>query len=96
MAADENMGEEQLTRIYGIVLAAGWKKNGDVSEVDLADYDEKKYRVVNDARGRRLRPHIQSRVVVDGFVSQLKDRLTIKIHHFAVDTSCPPHPPLQK
>jgi len=90
------MAEQRLTRIHGIVLAAGWKKNGAVTEVDLAGYDEKKYRVVNDAMGKRLRSHIQRRVVVDGLVSHSTDGLVIKVRHFVLDISCPPHQTVRK
>lgn len=86
------MGKQNLTTIRGIILAADWKKNGGISEVDIAGYDEKTYRVVNDVMGKQLRSCIKKRVTVDGIITTHNNRLTIHVRHFQIDTSDPKEP----
>jgi hypothetical protein len=86
------MAMEILTTVRGIIIAAGWESNGEISAVDIAGYDEKTYRVVNDEIGKRLRSFIKMRVAADGIVTTQMDMLTIQLHRFQIDTSDPKTP----
>jgi hypothetical protein len=80
----DHMGTRDPISIQGIVIAAAWTPNGDVTEVDIAGYDEKRYRVVGDHIGGQLRDHIKKRVVVDGVVKTIKGSLVITVKRFRV------------
>ena len=71
--------------IGGVVIAAAWTPLGDVTEVDIAGYDERRYRVVDDHIGGQLRDYIKKRVVVEGVVNDRKDGLAITVKRFRVD-----------
>ncbi len=83
------MAKKNPTIIRGIVLAAGWEKNGAISVVDIADYDEKTYRVVNDEIGNQLLSYVKKRVAAEGIVMMHRGRLTFRVRHFRVDTADP-------
>lgn len=83
------MDKQNLTTIQGIILAAGWEKNGAVSAVEIAGYDEKTYRVANDEIGKQLRACIKKRVTANGIVVPQKNRLTIQVRRFQIDTADP-------
>lgn len=83
------MDKQNLTTIQGIILAAGWEKNGAISAVDIAGYDEKTYRVVNDEIGSQLRACIKKRVTANGIVMPKKNKLTIQVRRFQIDTADP-------
>lgn len=82
--------------ISGIVIAAAWTPNGDVTEVDIAGYDEKRYRVVDDHLGEQLRDHIKKRVIVDGVVKTKKGNLVITVKHFRIGNPGKPKSPASK
>jgi hypothetical protein len=86
------MAKRHPTTIRGIVLPAGWEKNGVISAVDIAGYDEKTYRVVNDQIGNQLMTCVKKRIVADGIVMTHRGRLAIKVNHFRVDTVEPAKP----
>ena len=79
------MAKQNPTTIRGIILAAGWEKNGGISAVDIAGYDEKRYRVVNDAMGRQLHDHMRKQVVVQGRVTMRENRLSIYVSRFQIE-----------
>lgn len=79
------MAEQNSTTIRGIILAAGWGKNGVISAVDIAGYDEKKYRVVNDAMGKKLQDHVKQPVVARGRVTKRGNRLSICVSRFQIE-----------
>jgi hypothetical protein len=81
------MGNINLKNIRGIILAAGWTKDGQISDLDIAGFDEKKYRVVNDEIGTQLQAYIHQRINADGVVVFKKNRLMIYVHHFQIDSS---------
>lgn len=83
------MVKQNLTTVRGIILASGWGRNGGISAVDIAGYDEKTYRVVNDEMGKQLRSCVQKRVTADGIVVTQNNRLTIQVHAFQIDTAHP-------
>lgn len=88
------MAKQKPTTIRGIVLAAGWGKNGRISAVDIAGYDEKRYRVVNDAMGKKLLDHVRQQVVAHGRVTMRENRLSISMSHFQIeDLRTPLNPP---
>ena len=70
-------------------MATHWflqtKQRGDVTEVDIAGNDEKRYRVVDDHIGGQLRDHIKKSVVVDGVVKTQKGALVITVKRFRID-----------
>ena len=83
------METDNLTTIRGIVLAAEWEKNGLISAVDIAGYDEKTYRVVNDTIGNQLVACVKKRVAAEGTIMKRKGRLTLTVHRFRIDTADP-------
>lgn len=86
------METSALVSIQGIVIAAAWKPNGDVAAVDIAGYDEKRYRVADDRIGGQLRAHIKKKVIVDGVVKTESGVHLIHVKQFRIDpmdvTSC--------
>jgi hypothetical protein len=82
--------------ICGIVIAAAWTPQGDVTEVDIAGNDEKRYRVIADDIGGQLRAHIKKCVVVEGVVRARKDGLAITVKRFRIDTTGPPKSTVSK
>ncbi|MGD8844211.1 MAG: hypothetical protein PVI54_01820 [Desulfobacteraceae bacterium] len=81
------MAKQNLTTIRGIILAAAWGENGAISAVDIAGYDEKTYRVVNDKMGKQLRACVKKRVAADGIVMTQNNRLTIQVSRYHIDTA---------
>jgi hypothetical protein len=81
------MGKRIAITIRGIVIAAAWKQNGEISAVDIAGYDENRYRVANDHFGIQLQGLIKKRIVVDGFVETENNKSVLYIRHFQIDTS---------
>lgn len=79
------MAKQNPTTIRGIILAAGWGKNGGISAVDIAGNDEKRYRVVNDAMGRQLHAHVRQPVVAQGRVTMRENRLSIYVSRFQIE-----------
>lgn len=80
--------EKRITiNIRGILVAAAWKHNGEISAVDIAGYDEKRYRVADDHLGAQLLAMIKKRIVVDGILKSENNNSVIHIHHFHIDTS---------
>lgn len=82
--------------IRGIVIAAAWTPRGDVTEIDIAGYDEKRYRVVDDPIGGQLREHIKKSVVVEGVVKTKSGVLMITVKRFRIIRPSKPRPPKVK
>lgn len=80
------------TTIRGIVLAADWKPNGEVTAVDIAGYDERKYRVIDDKTGMKLRALLKEKIVAEGLVNATTPMWTIRVVRFWIDTSEPKRP----
>lgn len=53
--------------------------------MDIAGYDEKRYRVINDAMGRQLHAHVRQQVVAQGRVIMLENRLSIYVSRFQIE-----------
>ena len=81
------MGKQTAVTIRGILIAAAWKQNGEILAVDIAGYDEKRYRIADDHLGAQLRALIKKRIVVDGVIETEMNHSVIHIHHFRIDTS---------
>jgi hypothetical protein len=79
------MQQRTPIRLKGIVIAAAWEKNGEISAVDIAGYDEKRYRVVDDLMGRRLRQFIHKKLIVDGVVDSTTNGEIIYVERFHFD-----------
>lgn len=75
--------------IRGIVIAAAWKQNGEITAVDIAGFDEKRYRIADNHMGTQLRMLIKEQIIVDGIIESENNMSVIKIHHFRIDTSDP-------
>ena len=74
-----------MINLKGIVIAADWGPNGEVLTVDIAGYDEKRYRVSDDPKGRLLKEYIQAKVVVEGKVGNEKQQEVIFVQNFWLD-----------
>lgn len=81
------MGKRITINIRGIIIAAAWNQNGEISAVDIAGYDEKRYRIADDHLGAQLWAMIKKRIVVDGFLEIENNKSVIHIRHFRIDTS---------
>lgn len=75
--------------LKGIVIAAEWGPDGDVSAVDIAGYDEKRYRVANDPKGLQLRQLIKQTVRVNGRLVVEDRRNIIHVVRFRLDADEP-------
>lgn len=60
------MSTKKRIVIKGIVVAAAWGADGEIAAVDIAGYDERRYRVANDHKGQQLREWNKKTVVVHG------------------------------
>ena len=74
-----------LVTIKGIVVAAGWGPNGEVSAGDIAGYDEKRYHVAEERMGPRLLNRVKERIVAQGTVVSESQRNVIYVHRFRLD-----------
>ena len=79
------MGERVPVSIRGLIIAAAWTPKGDVAAVDIAGYDEKRYRVIGDQIGRQLRSHIKKRATVDGVIDAKDGALLLRVKRFHID-----------
>jgi hypothetical protein len=78
---------QKLTPIHlrGIVIAAAWGENGAVSAVDIADYDEKRYRVADNFVGKQLKQWVKERLIIDGIVETTANRTILHVKSFQHD-----------
>ncbi|BBO75590.1 hypothetical protein DSCW_30070 [Desulfosarcina widdelii] len=74
-----------LVTLKGIVVAADWETNGKVSAVDIAGYDEKRYRVADELMGPRLLNLVKERIIAQGTVVSENQRNVIYVHRFRLD-----------
>jgi hypothetical protein len=81
------MGQQTGVTIRGIVTAFDWNRVGQIKAVDIAAYDDKRYRIADDHMGMQLRVLIKKRIVVDGFIGTENNKPVLYIHHFQIDTS---------
>ena len=75
--------------IKGIVIAAEWGPDGNVSAVDLAGYDEKRYRIANDPRGHQLHGLVKHSVVIHGRLTSENKQNTIHVEYYRLDPEDP-------
>ena len=80
------MNKKNQTTIRGIVIASCWRSNGSISALDIASFDEKLYRVVNDAMGNKLRAHVKQLVVAEGILAIRCNRTHFYIREFHIET----------
>lgn len=83
------MEERRFIELKGIVIAAGWGPNGDVSAVDIAGYDEKRYRIANDPVGCQLFQFIRKAVVIRGKMGVDNRQHLIHVESFQPDHTEP-------
>ncbi|BBO91370.1 hypothetical protein [Desulfosarcina ovata] len=72
-------------QMKGIVIAAAWGEHGDITAVDIAGYDEKRYRVADDLVGRQLKQLIKERLIVDGMIEKTGNRNILHVKAFQRD-----------
>lgn len=83
------MQKTNWIRLRGIVIPACWQLDGEVSVVGLACYDEQLYYISNNQMGNQLRSCMQKRVIVNGLVNRINNRMIIDVHQFRIDDSDP-------
>lgn len=66
------MGKRTATTIRGIVIDATWNRVGEITAVDIAGYDEKRYRIADDHKCMQLQGLNKKWIVVDGFIESKK------------------------
>lgn len=81
------MGKRTAITIRGIVIAAAWNRVGEITAVDIAGYDEKRYRIADDHMGIQLRVLNKKRIVADGFFDTDNNKPVLYVHHFKIDAS---------
>jgi hypothetical protein len=82
---------QKLTPIHlkGIVIAAAWGENGAVSAVDIASFDEKKYRVADNLVGKQLKQLVKERLIIDGMIETTPNRAILHVKSFQRDVAEP-------
>lgn len=79
------MDERPSIDLKGIVIAAEWAPDGDVTAVDIAGYDEKRYRIADDSKGRQLRRLVKRKVVMRGRLVRENQRDLFFVEAFRID-----------
>ena len=79
------MGIRVPISIRGLIIAAAWTQKGEVAAVDIAGYDEKRYRVVDDRIGKQLRTYIKKKVVVHGVLDTENGNKVLYVERFRID-----------
>ena len=77
--------KQTTTSIKGVVVPAEWETDGRVAAVDIAGYDEKKYRVAAGQIGSQLFRFIKQRIVAEGIVQSGKRWDTIHVDQYRLD-----------
>ena len=88
------MGIRIPISIQGLIIAASWTEKGVVAAVDIAGYDEKRYRVFNDHLGKQLLEHIKRRVAIDGFLDTGNGNQVLYVERFHIDSPNGSNPPV--
>jgi NADPH-dependent curcumin reductase CurA len=73
--------------IHGIVIPAAWNEKGEVISVAIATYNEDKYLVEDNIKGRQLLSLIRKRVVVKGILRRRITNNVIEVDSFQEDKS---------
>ena len=81
------MEKQTPITLKGIVIAADWGKNGEISAVEIAGYDERRYRIADDLMGIRLRQIVHEKVIVDGIIENTTNGIIIYVKGFRFDCS---------
>ena len=76
------MKEPRLVALKGIVIAENWGKDGRVSALGFAGYDEILYHVADDIMGKRLRQFVRKRLIIDGLLETTANGITIHVKSF--------------
>jgi len=76
------MATTKTTTLHGIVIPAAWNKDGDVTSVAIATYDEGNYLVEDNKKGRQLLPLLRKRVMVNGRLIRRDTRTVIAVDTF--------------
>ena len=80
--------------IRGLIIAAAWTQKGEVAAVDIAGYDEKRYRVADNHMGRQLRMHTKKKVTVEGVLDTENCNKVLYVERFCIDNPNGVNPPL--
>ncbi|MGD9106229.1 MAG: hypothetical protein PVH55_03970 [Desulfobacterales bacterium] len=77
----------ETTSIQGIVIPTAWNEKGEVISVAIATYNEGRYLVEDNFKGRQLLSLLRKRVVVNGILSRRDKKNVIEVDNFEQDTS---------
>ena len=77
----------ETTTICGIVIPSAWNEKGEVISVAIATYNERKYLVEDNIKGRQLLSLLRKRVVVKGILARRNINNVIEVDSFEEDKS---------
>jgi len=77
----------ETTTIRGIVIPSAWNEKWEVISVAIATYNEGKYLVEDNIKGRQLLSLLRKRVVVNGILTKRDTKKVIKVDYFQEDKS---------
>jgi hypothetical protein len=77
----------ETTSIQGIVIPVAWNEKGEAISVAIATYNEGKYLVKDNIKGRELLSLLRKSVVVNGFLARRDTKNVIEVDNFQQDTS---------
>lgn len=81
------MALTETTSINGIVIPAAWNEKGEVILIAIATYNEGKYLVEDNIKGRELFSLLRKRVVVNGSLTRRDTINAIAVDNFQEDHS---------
>lgn len=81
------MALTETTSINGIVIPAAWNEKGEVISIAIATYNEGKYLVEDNIKGRELFSLLRKRVVVNGGLTRRDTTNAIAVDNFQEDHS---------
>ena len=79
------MDARALISLRGIVIAAEWGPDGEVTAVDIAGYDENRYRVAKASIERQLCQLSNEAVIVYGRLVIVNQQNVIFVDHYCLD-----------
>jgi len=81
------MAMTETATIHGIVIPSAWNEKGDIISVAIATYNEGKYLVKDNTKGRQLLSLLRKRVVANGVLATHEPIKIIEIDNFRQDKS---------
>jgi len=80
--------EDRLATIAGLIVPADWDRQGNVTGVSIAGFDEQEYLVQKQVKGAELIQHVRQDAEVVGWVEveQGKKKITVKEYRLRQST----------